>query len=276
MICITFAGNPNTGKTALINAIAKSDLEVGNWPGVTVEKKEAKFTYRKEKVTLLDLPGTYTLSPYSLEEKVTRDILAEGKFDGIINVIDTTNLRRNLYLTLELVDMQQPIVIALNMFDDFKKRGYELDVNALQDIFGISVVPTIASKGLGTEKLIDAAVSAVQGNRLPHIQLYQEHIEKEIAFLVHRMTDIHLPPRLFAMQLLANDSYAVSFAEKLQNDMLIEKAAQARARLEAHMKLPALCISTMAAIREELGTHWMLLEIVLLPLVAYTVSVLIY
>ncbi len=243
---ILFVGNPNTGKTALINAIAKSDLEVGNWPGVTVEKKEAKFIYEGEQVTLVDLPGAYTLSPYSLEEKITRNMLAEGKFEGIINVIDTTNLRRNLYLTLELIDMQRPMVIALNMFDDFSKRGYELDTDRLQEILGTAAVPTVASRGLGTQKLIDSAVSAVKEKKIPHIQPYQEHIEKEIAFLMHAMPGSDLPPRLFAIQLLADDPYALSLAKTLEKNDLIEKALHARRRLEAHMKLPIKTIITRA------------------------------
>ncbi|WP_295421024.1 ferrous iron transport protein B [Sulfurovum sp.] len=246
MIRIPFVGNPNTGKTALINAIAKSDLEVGNWPGVTVEKKEARFTYDGEKIALVDLPGAYTLSPYSLEEKITRNMLAEEKFDGIIDVIDTTNLRRNLYLTLELIDMQRPMVLALNMFDDFTKRGYELDVDRLQEILGISAIPTIASRKLGTQKLIDAAMAAVDEHTIPHIQSYQEHIEKEIAFLIHAMPQTDLPQRLFAIQLLADDPYAVSLSKTLKENDLIEKATKARERLEAHMKLPIKTIITRA------------------------------
>ena len=247
MIRIPFVGNPNTGKTALINAIAKSDLEVGNWPGVTVEKKEARFTYDGEDVVLIDLPGAYTLSPYSLEEKITRNMLSEGKFEGIIDVIDTTNLRRNLYLTLELIDMQQPMVAALNMFDDFTKRGYELDTDKLQNILGISVIPTIASRGLGTKKLIDFAIATVKEHTIPRIQLYQEHIEKEISFLIHAMPQkTTLPYRLFAIQLLAGDPYAISLAKNLKGNVLIEKSIRARERLEAHMGLPIKTIITRA------------------------------
>ncbi|RLA69137.1 MAG: ferrous iron transport protein B, partial [Epsilonproteobacteria bacterium] len=246
MIHILFVGNPNTGKTALINAIANSDLEVGNWPGVTVEKKEAKFTYAEEKVVLSDLPGAYTLTPYSLEEKVTRNMLAEGKFDGIINVINSTNLRRNLYLTLELVDMQQPMVLALNMFDDFSKRGYELNSDKLQEILGVSAIPTIASKKLGSQKLIDATITSVKEHIIPRIQPYQEHIEKEITFLMHAMSKTTLSPRLFAIHLLEDDPYTLSLAKSQNQNDLIEKAAKARARLERHMKIPIKTIITYA------------------------------
>ena len=244
MISIPFVGNPNTGKTALINAIAKSDLEVGNWPGVTVEKKEAKFTYAKEKIALVDLPGTYTLTPYSLEEKITRNMLAKEKFDGIINVVDASNLRRNLYLTLELIDMQKPMVVALNMFDDFTKRGYKLDIDKLQEILGIPVIPTIASKGMGTKKLLDSAITTIKKHIIPHIQPYQEHIEKEIAFLIHTMPKSVRSPRLFAIHLIENDPYTISLAKSINQNDLIEKAAKARERLEAHMQLPIKTIIT--------------------------------
>ncbi len=243
---IVFAGNPNTGKTALINAIAKSDLEVGNWPGVTVEKKEAKMRYKGEELTLVDLPGSYTLSPYSLEEKVTRNVLSEGDFDAVVNVVNVTNLRRNLYLTLELVDMQRPMVIALNMFDDFKKRGFDLDFDLLEEILGVSVIPTIAPKGLGAKRVLDAFIKATQKKKIPHIQPYQEHIEKEIAFLMHRMEGVALPPRLFALKLIAEDPYAFSLAKKLERDDLVQAANEARCRLEKHMNLPIKTIISHA------------------------------
>ncbi|HHD83293.1 MAG TPA: ferrous iron transport protein B, partial [Campylobacteraceae bacterium] len=234
------------GKTALINAIAKSDLEIGNWPGVTVEKKEAHFRYRGEKISLVDLPGTYTLSPYSFEEKITRNMLAEGKYDGIIDVVDATNLRRNLYLTLELIDMQQPMVVALNMFDDFTRRGFEIDLEKLQNILGVAVIPTVASKGLGAEKLMQAAYAAVKEHKIPHLQRYQEHIEKEIAFLLRKMQGVPYAHRLFAIKLLEADPYALSLAQELRREDLIEKAAASRARLEGHMKLPIKTIITRA------------------------------
>ncbi len=249
MISLAFVGNPNTGKTALINAIAGSDLEVGNWPGVTVEKKEAHFVYEGEKISLVDLPGAYTLSPYSIEEKITRNTLAFGKIDGIIDVIDTTNLSRNLYLTLELIDMQKPMVLALNMFDDFTKRGYRLDIQKLEAILGADAIPTVASKGLGAKKLIASAVNAVKARKIPHIQPYQEHIEKEIAFLqkkLARYPNLPYPPRLFSIKLIEGDEFAIELARKAEAEDVIEFAKEARGRLERHMKLPIKTIITRA------------------------------
>ena len=127
MLKIAFAGNPNVGKTALINEIAGSKLKVGNWPGVTVEKKEAQFTYENEEIFLIDLPGVYSLSPYSNEEIITRDYIINENPDLIINVVDATNLERNLYLTALLKELGKPMIIALNLYDEFKKLDYRLD-----------------------------------------------------------------------------------------------------------------------------------------------------
>ena len=125
MIKIAFAGNPNVGKSALINAIAGSKLKVGNWPGVTVEKKEAFFQHNGEEINLIDLPGVYSLSPYTLEEKVTRDYIIFENPDVIINVIDSTNIQRNLYLTQLLKELNKPMILAFNFFDEFEKLEYK-------------------------------------------------------------------------------------------------------------------------------------------------------
>ena len=140
MIKIAFAGNPNVGKSALINAISGSKLKVGNWPGVTVEKKEARFMHDGEEIEMVDLPGVYSLSPYSLEEKVTRDYILDENPDVIINVIDSTNIERNLYLTSLLKELGKPMIIALNFFDEFEKLEYRLDKKKFKDINGHVVI----------------------------------------------------------------------------------------------------------------------------------------
>lgn len=234
MKTVAFVGNPNVGKTALINAIAGSDLQVGNWPGVTVEKKEVTFTYKDEELHLVDLPGAYTLTPYSLEEKVTRNEICSSGVDAIINVVDTTQLRRNLYLTLELLDVQKPLVVALNFFDEFSKRGYKLDLQKLQKILGVAVVPTIASKGVGKKRLIEEAYRALKYNKKPHIIPYQEHIEKEITFLIHKMKDEECDfKRFFAVKLLEADEFAVQRIKQM-DPSIIEAANRARERLQKH------------------------------------------
>ncbi|BAF69212.1 ferrous iron transport protein B [Nitratiruptor sp. SB155-2] len=234
MFTVAFVGNPNVGKTALINDIAGSDLQVGNWPGVTVEKKEVTFTYHDEKIHLVDLPGTYTLTPYSLEEKITRNVICSEQIDGIINVVDVTDIRRNMYLTLELVDLQKPLVVALNMFDEFTKRGYALDIERLEAILGAPCVPTIGSKGIGTKRLVKEMYDAIKEERKPKVIPYQEHIEKEIAFLIKKMEreDCQLK-RFFAIKLLEEDEFATKRVEQM-DPSIVQAAKEARERLQRH------------------------------------------
>lgn len=158
MIKIAFAGNPNVGKSALINAIAGSKLKVGNWPGVTVEKKEAQFSYNGETINLVDLPGVYSLSPYSIEEKVTRDYILNERPDVIINVIDSTNIERNLYLTMLLKELGKPMILALNFFDEFEKLEYRLDIKKFSEMVGTEVITTSAIKDNGLKELLEKAL----------------------------------------------------------------------------------------------------------------------
>ena len=162
MIKIAFAGNPNVGKSALINALAGSKLKVGNWPGVTVEKKEAYFTYKGQEITMVDLPGVYSLSPFSLEEKITRDFILTGNPDVVINVIESTNIERNLYLTLLLQELGKPMVMALNFYDEFEKLNYTLDLKRLSSLMEMDVIKTSAIKKTGLTELLDKAISIAE------------------------------------------------------------------------------------------------------------------
>lgn len=159
MIKLAFTGNPNVGKSALINAIAGSKLKVGNWPGVTVEKKEAFFTYKGEEIQLVDLPGVYSLSPYTLEEKITRDFILEENPDVVINVVDSTNLERNLYLTYLIKELEKPTVMALNFYDEFDKLKYKLKLKEFQELIEIDAISVSALKGTGISELMDKVVS---------------------------------------------------------------------------------------------------------------------
>jgi len=158
-ITVAVAGNPNSGKSTLINAIAGTRLQVGNWAGVTVEKKEASFEYAGRRIQLVDLPGTYSLSPYSQEEIVARDYLAHELPDVIVNVVDATNLERNLYLTVQLLELGVPIVMALNVYDEARAKGYEIDVRTIEERLGIRVVPTTATRKEGLDELLQAVVA---------------------------------------------------------------------------------------------------------------------
>ena len=145
-IKIALAGNPNCGKTTLFNALTGSNQYVGNWPGVTVEKKDGKLKDHKD-VIIQDLPGIYSLSPYTLEEVVTRNYLVQEKPDVILNIIDGTNIERNLYLTTQLVEIGLPVVMAVNMMDIVRKNGDVIDIDALSKALGCKAVEMSALKG---------------------------------------------------------------------------------------------------------------------------------
>ena len=152
---VVLGGNPNSGKTTLFNALTGSNQYVGNWPGVTVEKKEGKLKQDKS-ITLTDLPGIYSLSPYTLEEVVARNVLLNEEIDVIINIVDASNLERNLYLTTQLLEMDVPVVIALNMIDVVRKNGHDIDPKYLEKKIGVPVVAISAQKEENIDELMKA------------------------------------------------------------------------------------------------------------------------
>ena len=155
------AGNQNCGKTTLFNALTGSNQHVGNFPGVTVEQKVGDIKGQKN-CTVVDLPGIYSLRPYTQEEIVTRDYIINEKPDGIINIVDATNIERNLYLTLQLLELRVPMVLALNMMDEVRANGGTIDVKMMSDALGIPVIPVSAAKGEGISDLIDKAVETAR------------------------------------------------------------------------------------------------------------------
>ena len=164
-ITIALAGNPNAGKTTIFNALTGLRQHTGNWPGKTVEKKEGEIEHNGLTINIVDLPGTYSLTAYSPEEIIARDYIIEERPDVVINVVDATNLERNLYLTVQILEMETPIVIALNMTDDLHKEGARVNVEQLSQLLGnIPVVSTIANQGKGIPDLIANAVRAARKN----------------------------------------------------------------------------------------------------------------
>ena len=163
---IALAGNPNCGKTTMFNSMTGANQYVGNWPGVTVERKEGHYT-RDKSVSIVDLPGVYSLSPYSPEEIVTRDFLLEGDPDVVVNLVDATNLERNLYLTTQILDLGVPVVVALNMMDLVEKNGDRIDLAALSEQLGCPIVPTSAVKGRGLDELVAKAKEAAAAGAPP-------------------------------------------------------------------------------------------------------------
>ena len=179
---IALAGNPNSGKTTLFNALTGSNQFVGNWPGVTVEKKEGKLK-KHDGVIITDLPGIYSLSPYTLEEVVARNYLIDERPDAILNIIDGTNLERNLYLTTQLTELGIPVVIAINMMDVVRKNGDQINVKELSRQLGCEIVEISALKGEGIMEAAEAAVQAAKSTKTVPMHTFSGPVEHAIAHI---------------------------------------------------------------------------------------------
>ena len=207
-ITIALAGNPNCGKTTLFNALTGATQYVGNWPGVTVEKKEGKLKGHKD-VIIADLPGIYSLSPYSLEEVVARNYLINEKPDAILNIIDGTNLERNLYLSTQLMELGIPVVMAVNMMDLVRKNGDQINIKKLAEKLGCQVVEISALKGNGIDKAAQMAVDlAKSGKKTPAVHNFSDSVERVLDQIEDKL-DASVPAeqrRYFAIKLLERDS----------------------------------------------------------------------
>ncbi len=216
-IRIALAGNPNSGKTTLFNGLTGANQFVGNWPGVTVEKKEGKLK-KHEDVTITDLPGIYSLSPYTLEEVVARNYLIEERPDAILNIVDGTNLERNLYLTTQLTELGIPVVIAVNMMDIVDKKGDEIDLNALSEELGCPAVRISALKGEGIQEAAELAMRAAGGERMVPRHKFSGPVEHAIAHIEEAV--VHDLPaeqqRWYAIKLFERD-------EKVMEQMDLDK-----------------------------------------------------
>ena len=203
------AGNQNCGKTTLFNQLTGSNQHVGNFPGVTVESKEGVIRGYKDD-TVVDLPGIYSLSPYTNEEIVTRDFLLKNKPDGIINIVDATNIERNLYLSMQLIELNIPMVIALNMMDEVRANGGTIKIDKLQEELGVPVVPISASKNEGIDELIETAVRTAQNRQYPRRQDFcSGAVHRAIHSIAHLVEDhaerIQTPSRFAATKLVEGD-----------------------------------------------------------------------
>ena len=207
-IKIALAGNPNCGKTTLFNALTGANQYVGNWPGVTVEKKEGKLKGHKD-VVIMDLPGIYSLSPYTLEEVVARNYLIGERPDAIINIIDGTNIERNLYLTTQIIELGIPVIMAVNMMDLVTKNGDQINIKALGDALGCEVVEISALKGTGVTKAAEKAVAAAQQKKaVNRVHAFSADVENCISTVEDKLgsTVAEEQKRFFAIKLIERDS----------------------------------------------------------------------
>lgn len=242
-IYAALVGNPNCGKTTIFNIASNSHEHVGNYAGVTISSKTARFRWKKYAIQITDLPGTYSLSSYSPEEKYVFNYLTKESPDVVINVVDASNLERNLYLTTQLIDMDVPMILVLNMYDELLAKGYELDCAKLEQLLGIPVVPTVGTRGEGIDKLLERIVSMVE-NREEAVRHIHIKYDDEIEASVHTLQDLLwkkapegiltlYPSRLLALHLLENDSYVHTLVKQFDsNGEIAEKSSQEQLRLK--------------------------------------------
>ena len=252
-IRIALAGNPNCGKTTMFNDLTGANQYVGNWPGVTVEKKEGKYTKDKD-VTVTDLPGIYSLSPYSPEEIVARDYLLDGDPDVVINLIDATNLERNLYLTTQILELGLPVVIALNMMDLVEKNGDKIDVDKLSRELGCPIVPTSALKGCGMDELVKTAIELAKKGvpAAPQIR-FSDEIETALAKIIDVLGSrvSSATARWFAIKVLENEDRTIAQLKLTDSDKKTVDAI--RDALETELDDDAESIVTSARYDEIAG-----------------------
>lgn len=227
---IALAGNPNSGKTTLFNALTGSTQYVGNWPGVTVEKKEGKYKKQKD-VIITDLPGIYSLSPYTLEEVVARNYLLKEKPDAILNIVDATNLERNLYLTTQCMELGIPVVIALNMMDIIEKNGDHISVKKLSEKLGVEIIEISALKGTGVDKAAEAAINAAKKGIAPAAPKFSSEVEQVLDSLRPILSDVPSDKqRWYEIKVFERD-------EKIGDQITYDKAAAEKIIVDAEAKL---------------------------------------
>ena len=217
-IRVGLAGNPNSGKTTLFNELTGAHQKVGNWPGVTVEVKTGTIYYEDYEIELTDLPGTYSLSTISNEERIARDYILDYIPDIIIQVIEGPNIERNLYLTTQLIELEVPLILALNMYDEVKERGIKIRTKKLSALLGMPVIPTVGKRGKGVKRLLEAVVKLTRHSHRPQKPVkinygheYEGHIDEVIRIMNHpEYREPAYPPRWLALGLIEGDDYISS------------------------------------------------------------------
>lgn len=238
-IVVALAGNPNSGKTTMFNSLTGSRQHVGNWPGVTVEKKEGQMVFEGIAVRVVDLPGTYSLGAYSEDEAVARDYILFEKPDVVVNIVDATNFERNLYLTIQLIEMGANAVMALNMYDELKEREVDIDTVKLSELLGIPVIATVATRGVGMKELMAAALRAAMTKGPAPLKInYGKEMEAELIAMEQDILSSpalaeRLAARWLAVKLLEGDEGVLKGLQKCSGlDLMLARRDEAVSRLE--------------------------------------------
>ena len=234
---IAIAGNPNCGKTTLFNALTGAKQRVGNWPGVTVERIEGSYKHQGYSIDVIDLPGIYSFSAYSLDEKVSREYILFEKPDLVVNIVDATNMERNLYLTTQLLEMQIPVVVTLNMMDVAKQKKIRIEVKHLATHLGCPVIPIVATKKQGIAELKDEIIAAAERHEISRTQvLYDSVVEDAIEKIMERSApfaqDNNVDNRWLAIKLLEKDELAISMTKNTLEDIITPESA----KIEKHTR----------------------------------------
>jgi len=252
-ISIALAGNANVGKSVIFNHLTGLHQHIGNWPGKTVEKAEGTLHFKGHTIDIIDLPGIYSLSTFSLEELISREYISTEKPDLVINVIDASVLERNLFFTLQLMELEAPLIVALNQMDMAKKKGIEINYKKLADTLGVPVIPTIATSQTGIYDLLQTAVNIVEeGDATPSKLNYGTEIEERIREIVKKVQKLHLhyPARWTAIKLLEGDDQIEAELRKLDPRILV---AARKARKEVEDLHGHSCSTVVTSERYELA-----------------------
>jgi ferrous iron transport protein B len=239
-LVVAVAGNPNSGKTSIFNNLTGARHHVGNWPGVTVEKKEGRLVHRGRAMCVVDLPGIYGLGAYSEDEAIARDYILRDRPDVLIDVVDGSNLERSLYLTVQMLEMGANVVLALNMYDELKAKQIHVDTDRLSKLLGVPVVPTVAVRNQGTKELLEAVLEAAGAEGREPLRVdYGKEAEVELAALEELVSSdaafaARFPPRWLAVKLLEGDEGVASLLDTHgAREELLSRRDEARRRLES-------------------------------------------
>jgi ferrous iron transport protein B len=219
-ISIALSGNPNSGKTTIFNNLTGLRQHVGNYPGVTVEKKTGVINYKEYKINVVDLPGTYSLTAYSTEQIVARNFIIDQKPDVVVDIVDSSNLERNLYLAVQLLELKVPLVLVFNMADIARRSGRKIDIELLSELFGAPIVETVGRSGMGNKEVLEAAIDVLNRKKRKKVEIkYGEEIENEIVRIKsvlkrEKIPEFKFDTRWAIVKLLEQDNEVIDTIKK--------------------------------------------------------------